>query len=75
MSQAKIEEAIKMKKLLCPECKQPITEFSDYKQSVGSVWDGAGDSNLEMEGCTVTLKCGSCSWKENTEFWDAYLDE
>ncbi|HEY9756079.1 MAG TPA: hypothetical protein V6C97_13010 [Oculatellaceae cyanobacterium] len=78
MSQEKrIKNAIAEKKMLCPECKKPVTKYEKYQDLIGSVWDGAGDSVTEMAGSKVTLTCGNppCEWKERTEYWENYISE
>ena len=74
MSQVKIKEAIAAGKINCPTCKKAIKSFEKYVEMTASVWDGAGDSNLETQGCKVTLVCGNdgCQWKERTEYWTEF---
>ncbi len=75
MSLSKIKEAISAGKMLCPNCQKPVKSFEKYVEMTASVWDGAGDSNLETAGSKVTLICGNddCSWKERTEYWAEYI--
>lgn len=77
MSQAVIKKGIQEQKFICPKCKQPIKQYDNVVETTESVWDGAGDSNLETGGCKVTLVCGNtpCSWKERTEYWENYLTD
>jgi len=73
MSLSKIKEAISGGKMLCPECKKPVKSYEKFVEMTESVWDGAGDSNLETSGSKVTLICGNCDWKERTEYWSEYI--
>lgn len=75
MSQAQIKQAIADKKIKCPNCKQPIQSFEKYSEMLATVWDGAGDSATETQGSKVTLICGSCDWRERTEFWATFIEE
>ncbi len=77
MSQAQIKEAISAGKINCPTCKNPVKSFEKFVETTDSVWDGAGDSNLETKGCKVTLVCGNpgCDWKERTEYWTEFLSD
>ncbi len=73
MSLSKIKEAIAAGKMTCPECKKPVKSFEKFVEMTESVWDGAGDSNLETSGSKVTLICGNCDWKERTEYWSEHI--
>ena len=77
MSLDRITKAINDKSLHCPVCTLPIQKFSNYVDMATSVWDGAGDSNIETGGSKVTLICGNdnCSWKQRTEYWQNYLHD
>jgi hypothetical protein len=77
MSQAIIKRAIAEKKMLCPQCQKPVKEFEKLVEMTDSVWDGAGDSNLETKGVKVTLICGNppCDWRERTEYWSNYISD
>lgn len=77
MSLQRIQQAIAGGKMICPECKAPILKFDKFTELTASVWDGAGDSDLETAGSKVTLICGngSCIWSERTEYWGNYIDE
>ncbi len=77
MSLQQIKQAIADRKMICPECRAPIGKFDKYTELTASVWDGAGDSDLETAGSKVTLICGnaSCAWSERTEYWSNYIDE
>jgi len=77
MSQAIIKKAIADRKMLCPQCQQPVKEFEKLVEMTDSVWDGAGDSNLETKGVKVTLICGNqpCDWRERTEYWHNYISD
>lgn len=79
MSLKIIREAIQNKKMLCPQCNQPIQKFDKYIEMTQNVWDGPGDSGKDMStvGSKVTLTCGNagCDWSERTEYWSNYLDE
>lgn len=75
MSKEVIKKAIEDKELICPDCSKPITKFDNCVETVGSIWGGAGDSNVETAGVKVTLICGNeaCSWQERTEYWENFL--
>lgn len=77
MSLQVIQDAISKKKMLCPECKNPIQKFDKYAETVDSVWDGFGDSHIESRGSRVTLICSNspCPWQERTEFWLQYMED
>ena len=75
MSLQLIKKAIEDQKMRCPECKEPIQKWENYRDMIASVYDGPGDSRLDTEGSKVTLICGSCNWKERTEYWSNYLEE
>ena len=75
MSLQKIKQAIADKKMICPSCNKPVQQYDKYTELTDSVWDGAGDSNLETSGSKVTLICGACDWKERTEYWNNYIEE
>jgi len=75
MSETKIKDAIANKKLICPQCKQAVTKYEKYTEMTANVWDGAGDSGIEYAGSKVTLVCGSCDWKERTEYWSNYIED
>ena len=70
MSESALKQAIAGKKIACPECKEPVQKYEKFVELTASVWDGAGDSGVETEGSKATLICGSCSWKERTEYWE-----
>ncbi|HEY9788408.1 MAG TPA: hypothetical protein V6D17_23670 [Candidatus Obscuribacterales bacterium] len=75
MSLNVIKQAIADRKMICPSCKAPILQFDKYVETCESIWDGAGDSNVQMGGSKVTLICGnaSCDWRERTEYWKNYI--
>lgn len=75
MSLKTIRQAIADQKLVCPECKKPVQQFDKFTEITASVWDGAGDSDLETAGSKVTLICGNCDWKERTEYWSSYIQD
>ena len=75
MSLQKIKQAIGDKKMMCPSCGKPVQSFDKYVETTESVWDGAGDSGHETAGSKVTLICGSCDWKERTEYWSNYIED
>lgn len=77
MSLAQIKKHIQEQRFVCPKCKMPVKEFDNVVETTASVWDGAGDSNLETGASKVTLICGNkpCSWKERTEYWENYLTD
>jgi hypothetical protein len=77
MSQERIKTAIADKKMICPQCKQPVQQYEKYIDMIASVWDGAGDSKTEFSGSKVTLICGNgkCDWRERTEYWDSYIKD
>jgi len=76
MSVERLKKAIAEQQMKCPSCGKAIQEFDKYQEMASSVWDGAGDSNLETKGAKVTLICGNdgCAWKERTEFWQSFVD-
>ena len=73
----KFKKLLANKQLLCPQCKAPIQRFEKFTELASSVWDGAGDTEVETAGSKVTLICGNenCPWKERTEYWSTYLKE
>ena len=75
MSLAEIKKSIEAERFICPQCKKPVKEFDNVVATTASVWDGAGDSELETSGAKVTLICANkpCPWKERTEYWENYL--
>jgi RNase P subunit RPR2 len=75
MSLQRIKQAIADKKVICPNCDKPVQQFDKYVEKTASVWDGPGDSRLETAGSVVTLICGSCDWKERTEYWSNYIED
>ena len=74
MSESMLKQAIEEKKIPCPDCKKPIQKYEKFVELTASVWDGAGDSNIETAGSKATLICGDCSWKERTEYWEDMID-
>jgi len=76
MSLNQIQQAITNQKMKCPTCGKAIKQFEKFVAMTESVWDGAGDSNLNTAGSKVTLICGNdkCDWRERTEFWDSYIE-
>jgi hypothetical protein len=77
MSLAVIKKAVESGKMICPQCKKPVTKYEKYVDMVDSIWDGAGDSTTSFSGSKVTLTCGNagCDWKERTEYWSNYINE
>ncbi len=77
MSLQVIKEAVANKKMLCPECKEPIQKFEKYAETIDSVQDGFNVQNIDSRGSRVTLICGngSCPWKERTEYWNQYIQD
>lgn len=77
MSEVRVKTAIANKKLRCPNCGEPILKYEKYVDTADSVWDGAGDTNVEFSGCKVTLVCGNgkCDWKERTEYWQNFAED
>ncbi len=77
MSLQVIKDAIAQKKMICPECKNPIQKCDKYAETIDSVWEGFGDSKIDSRGSRITLICanGNCAWQERTEFWAEYIKE
>jgi DNA integrity scanning protein DisA with diadenylate cyclase activity len=75
MSLKKITEAVTNKKMICPECKQPVQKFEKYAETIDAVRDGFNVIEIDSNASRVTLTCGngSCSWKERTEYWSEYI--
>ena len=75
MNQKEFKQVIDNAKLHCPTCDKPIKQFEKFVEMTASVWDGAGDSNLETAGAKVTLICANdnCDWRERTEYWSEYI--
>ncbi len=73
MSQQRIQEAIANKKMLCPNCQKPIQKFEKYAETIDAVRDGFNIVEIDSRGSRVTLTCGSCDWKERTEYWEALI--
>jgi hypothetical protein len=75
VSETKFKKLIAEKKLICPQCKQPIKTFDKFIEMTSSIWDGAGDSNHQVSGSKVTLICANspCTWTERTEYWENYI--
>jgi hypothetical protein len=68
MSLKKITEAVTNKKMICPECKQPVQKFEKYAETIDAVRDGFNVIEIDSNASRVTLTCGngSCGWKERT---------
>ena len=77
MSLQVIKEAIANKKMICPQCKQPIQKFEKYAETIDAVRDGFGTTDIDSRGSRVTLTCGNgeCPFHERTEFWSQYIDQ
>ena len=76
MSLQVIKKAIADQKMLCPQCKSPVTKFEKFVEMIESAYDGPGSGlDGETAGSKVTLICGNCDWKERTEFWSQYIVE
>jgi RNase P subunit RPR2 len=75
MSLKQIQQAIADKKMICPKCKKAVGQYEKFQELTGSIWDGAGDSNMETAGSKVTLICSNCDWKERTEYWANYIED
>jgi hypothetical protein len=77
MSLQAIKDAIAQKKLLCPLCKSPVQQFSNYAETIDAVRDGFNIQEIESNGERVTLTCGNagCDWKERTEYPMEYVIE
>ncbi len=75
MKQNEFKQAIEEGKFVCPDCGKAIKQFEKFVETTASVWDGAGDSNLETGAAKVTLICAndSCPWRERTEYWSEYM--
>lgn len=72
MSKEVLENAINEGKIHCPKCKKPILKYDKFVDMISSIWDGFGDSKVEVQGTKVTLICANepCSWRERTEYWE-----
>jgi hypothetical protein len=77
MSLQAIKDAIANKKMICPTCKAPIQQFTNYHETIDAVRDGFNVQQIDSNGERVTLICGngSCSWKERTEYPMEYIVE
>lgn len=66
-----IKDAIANKKMLCPECKQPIQKFEKFAETIDAVREGFNVQEIDSRASRVTLTCGngSCDWVERTEYW------
>jgi hypothetical protein len=76
MKLSEFKETISSGKLICPSCGKAIRQFDKFiEEAISSIWDGFGDSRIEMGGSKVTLICGNpgCAWRERTEYWTNYL--
>lgn len=76
MSLQTIKQAIADKKMICPECSEPVTKFEKFVEVLESVYDGPGSGlDGDTNGCKATFICGNgdCQWKERTEYWDNYI--
>ena len=75
MNQTEFKKNVESGKLICPTCGKAIKQFEKFVETTASVWDGAGDSNLETGAAKVTLICANdnCSWRERTEYWSEYM--
>lgn len=71
MTQQIIKEAIANKKMLCPNCNQPIQKWEKFAETIDSVRDGFNIQEINSYGSRVTLTClnGDCTWKERVENW------
>ena len=75
MSLKVIKDAIANKKMICPECKEPIQKFDKYAETIDAVRDGFNVVEVDSHASRVTLTCGNgdCDWSERTEYWMEYL--
>lgn len=77
MSEKTIREAIANKKMLCPQCNQPIQKYEKYAETIDAVRDGFNVQEIDSHASRVTLTCGNapCTYKERTEYWENYIQE
>ena len=70
-----IKDAIANKKMICPECKQPIQKFDKFAETIDAVRDGFNVVEIDSRASRVTLTCGNgdCPWSERTEYWREYI--
>lgn len=70
-----IQDAIANKKMICPECGQPIQKFDKFAETIDAVRDGFNVQEIDSRGSRVTLTCGNgaCAWTERTEYWREYI--
>ena len=76
MKLAEFQETINAGKIICPSCGKGVRQFEKFiEEAISSIWDGFGDSRIELGGSKVTLICGNgdCAWRERTEYWFNYL--
>jgi hypothetical protein len=77
MSAEVIKTAIANKKMMCPQCHQPIQKFDKYAETIDSVRDGFNVIEIDSRASRVTLTCGNggCAWTERTEYWANYIED
>lgn len=75
MSQQKIKDAIANKKMICPSCSKPITQYAKFAETIDAVRDGFNVIEIDSNASRVTLTCGNpgCDWTERTEYWIEYI--
>ncbi|MDR3615462.1 MAG: hypothetical protein P4L53_18025 [Candidatus Obscuribacterales bacterium] len=75
MSLQIIKEAIAKKKMLCPQCSQPIQKQEKFAETIDALRDGFNVIDIDSRASRVTLTCGNgdCPWTERTEYWDQYI--
>lgn len=77
MSEEILKKAIAGKKMRCPKCAQPVQQYDKFVDAIQNIWDGFGDSRIDVSGSKVTLICGNdkCDWRERTEYWLNYVED
>ncbi|MBX9691307.1 MAG: hypothetical protein K2Z81_02915 [Cyanobacteria bacterium] len=77
MSLQTIKDAIANKKMICPECNNPIQKFDRYAETIDTVKDGFNIQEIDSRSSRVTLTCANeaCPWTERTEYWDEYIKD
>ncbi len=77
MSLQIIKDAITNKKMICPECGNPIQKFDKYAETIDTVKDGFNVLEIDSRASRVTLTCNNdgCVWTERTEYWDEYIKD
>lgn len=77
MSQDRIRQAIANKKMICPQCSQPMQKYEKYAETIDAVREGFNVQEIDSHASRVTLTCGNgdCKFSERTEYWENYIQE